>query len=117
MTPVTGCELADVKSRNSYSQHQVRAQIVRRVSRHKSCVGDNVVREFDEKGDEGIALISVLWALVLLSIIGAALIIETRSSTRIALNMTESAVLRAAADAGIQRAILELSDARFSWCI
>jgi general secretion pathway protein K len=73
-----------------------------------------VVREFDEKGDEGIALIAVLWALVLLSIIAAALSLQTRSGTRIARNMTESAALRAAADAGIQRAILELSDARFS---
>ncbi len=68
----------------------------------------------NKKGDEGIALIAVLWALVLLSIIAAALIIETRSSTRIALNMTESAALRAAADAGVQRAILDLEDARFS---
>ena len=69
-------------------------------------------RELDDKGDEGIALIVVLWMLLLLSIIAAALIIETRSSTRIALNMTEGAALRAAADAGIQRAILELADAR-----
>jgi len=73
-----------------------------------------VVRELDDKGDEGIALIAVLWTLLLLSIIAAALIIETRSSTRIALNMTEGAALRAAADAGIQRAILELADARSS---
>jgi general secretion pathway protein K len=71
-----------------------------------------VVRELDEKGDEGVALIAVLWTLLLLSIIAAALIVETRSSTRIALNMTEGAALRAAADAGIQRAILELADAR-----
>jgi general secretion pathway protein K len=62
----------------------------------------------DRREEEGIALIAVLWTLTLLSIIAAALSFETHSSTRIARNMAENAVARAAADAGIQRAVLEL---------
>jgi general secretion pathway protein K len=58
--------------------------------------------------EQGIALIAVLWTLILLSIIAAALSLETRSSARIARNMADQAAARAAADAGIQRAILDL---------
>jgi general secretion pathway protein K len=66
-----------------------------------------------DRSEEGIALIAVLWMLTLLSIVAAALSLETRSSTRIARNMADNAAARAAADAGIQRAILDLSsDAR-----
>jgi general secretion pathway protein K len=61
-----------------------------------------------DRREEGIALIAVLWTLMLLSIIAAALSLETHSSTRIARNMAENAVARAAADAGIQRALLDL---------
>ena len=60
------------------------------------------------RSEEGIALIAVLWALTLLSVIAAGLIVETRSGTRSARNMADNAVARAAADAGIQRAILDL---------
>ena len=59
------------------------------------------------RGEKGIALIAVLWMLTLLSIIAAALSFETRSTTRIARNMADHAAARAAADAGIQRAILD----------
>jgi general secretion pathway protein K len=58
--------------------------------------------------EQGIALIAVLWMLVLLSIVAAALSLETRSSTRVARNMAENAAARAAADAGVQRALLDL---------
>ena len=61
------------------------------------------------RSEEGIALMAVLWMLILLSIVAAALSLETRSSTRIARNMTENAAAREAADAGIQRAILDLA--------
>jgi general secretion pathway protein K len=61
-----------------------------------------------ERREEGIALIAVLWMLILLSMMAAALCLELHSSTRIARNMAESAAARAAADAGIQRAILDL---------
>jgi type II secretory pathway component PulK len=62
----------------------------------------------DGEGQEGIALIAVLWMLILLSIIAAALSLETRSNIRIARNMADHATARAAADAGIQRATLDL---------
>ncbi len=61
-----------------------------------------------ERREEGIALIAVLWTLVLLSIIAAALSLETRGSARVARNMADTAAARAAADAGVQRAILDL---------
>jgi general secretion pathway protein K len=64
------------------------------------------------KGEEGVALIAVLWTLTLLSLLAGALIVETRSSTRIARNVTDNATARAAADAGIERAILDLENAR-----
>jgi general secretion pathway protein K len=60
------------------------------------------------RGEEGIALIAVLWTLILLSIIVAAVSLETRTSARIAHNTVENATVRSAADAGIQRAILDL---------
>jgi general secretion pathway protein K len=59
--------------------------------------------------EEGIALISVLWTLVLLAIIAAAVCLETRTSSRIARNTANNAAAREAADAGIQRAILDLT--------
>ncbi len=60
------------------------------------------------RSEEGIALIAVLWTLTLLSIIAIAFSLETRTSSLIARNMAENAAARAAADAGIQRAILDL---------
>jgi general secretion pathway protein K len=61
------------------------------------------------RSEEGIALIVVLWMLTLLSIIAATLTLEIRSTTHVARNMAENAAARAAADAGIQRAILDLA--------
>jgi general secretion pathway protein K len=61
-----------------------------------------------DRSEDGIALIAVLWMLTLLSIVAAALSLETQSNTRIARNMVENAAERAAADAGVQRAILDL---------
>jgi general secretion pathway protein K len=60
------------------------------------------------RSDEGIALVAVLWILTLLSAIAAALCLETRSSVHIARNIAEYATARAAADAGIHRAVLDL---------
>jgi general secretion pathway protein K len=56
----------------------------------------------------GIALLAVLGALVLLSVIAAAFVTETRTETKLARNAVENAKARALADAGVQRAILEL---------
>jgi type II secretory pathway component PulK len=61
-----------------------------------------------DKSEEGVALIAVLWMLTLLSIMAAGLAWETRSDARIARNMVDNATARAAADAGIQRALLDL---------
>jgi general secretion pathway protein K len=63
------------------------------------------------RSEEGVALICVLWTLVLLSIVAAVLSLETRASARIARNMADDAAARAAADAGIQRAMLDLATA------
>jgi general secretion pathway protein K len=60
------------------------------------------------RNEAGIAIIAVLWALVLLSLVAAALSFETRTEAHIARNMADKAAARAAADAGIQRAILDL---------
>ncbi len=50
----------------------------------------------------------MLWTLTLLSIIALSLALDARSSARIAHNTADNATARAAADAGIQRAILDL---------
>jgi len=63
------------------------------------------------KSQQGIALLAVLWILILLSFVAAVLILDTHSSARIARNMAESASARMAADAGIQRAILDIQAA------
>src|SRR5262245_9064033 len=60
------------------------------------------------RSDTGFALIAVLWALTLLSLIASALSWETRASARIAHNMANQVAAREAADAGIQRVILNL---------
>jgi general secretion pathway protein K len=59
--------------------------------------------------EKGIALIAVLWILALLSTIAASIAWETRTDARIARNMADNAAARSAADAGIQRAILDLA--------
>jgi general secretion pathway protein K len=60
-----------------------------------------------DKSEAGIALIAVLWTLIVLSVVAATVSLETRTSVRIVRNLTDNAVARAAADAGIQRAILD----------
>ena len=59
-------------------------------------------------GEKGFALIAVLWTLALLSIIAAVLSLETRTSLRLSRNAAEIAAAHAAADAGVQLAILNL---------
>jgi general secretion pathway protein K len=60
------------------------------------------------RSEEGIALIAVLYALTLLSIIAALLSFETRTEAGIARNVVDNAAVRASADAGIERTILDL---------
>lgn len=56
----------------------------------------------------GIALVIVLWSLVLLAVIATGFAADTRTETKLAHNMAETAKARALAEAGVQRAILEL---------
>jgi len=65
----------------------------------------------NDSGENGIALVAVLWLLILLAVVAAALSFETHSNVRVARNMSENASARMAADAGIQRAILDLQAA------
>jgi general secretion pathway protein K len=58
--------------------------------------------------EEGVALVAVLWVLALLSVIAASLSLETRTDARIARNSIDRAAAQAAADAGIDRVILDL---------
>jgi general secretion pathway protein K len=60
------------------------------------------------QGEGGIALVAVLWTLMLLSVITASLMYETQTTARAARNLVENAKARAAADAGVQRSILDL---------
>jgi len=60
--------------------------------------------------ERGIALILVLWVLILLGLIAASFLRESRLGTNLARNMTENAKAEALADAGVSRAILGLLD-------
>lgn len=56
----------------------------------------------------GIALVAVLWVLVLISVMAAGLLRDTRVETQVARNLVDGARARALADAGVYRAILSL---------
>jgi general secretion pathway protein K len=56
----------------------------------------------------GIALISVLWAVVLLSALAASLLVASRTELRLGRNAAGQAQARALAEAGVNRAILGL---------
>lgn len=56
----------------------------------------------------GVALVLVLWALTLLAVIAGNFAFSMRSEAQIARNLVSSAQARALADAGIQRAWLEI---------
>lgn len=56
----------------------------------------------------GIALVLVLWVLILLGLIAASFLRETRLGTNLARNVIENAKAEALADAGIHRAMLGL---------
>lgn len=58
----------------------------------------------------GIALVMVLWVLILLGLVAASFLRETRLSTGIARNASENAKAEALAEAGIHRAMLGLVD-------
>lgn len=55
----------------------------------------------------GIALVLVLWATTLLTVIAASFVFSMRTDTLLAQNLTSSARAQALADAGVQRAVYE----------
>ena len=59
-------------------------------------------------GQQGMALVVVLWVVVLLSIIAAAHASNVHATTRLTARQLEFAQLKASAGSGVQRAILEL---------
>lgn len=62
------------------------------------------------KREQGIALVAVLWTMLLLGIIAASFLRETRVETNLARNLTERAKAELLAEAGVQRAMLGLLD-------
>lgn len=57
----------------------------------------------------GIALVSVLWVLILLTLMATSLSLNSRSQAQQSRNLTHAAQVRHAADAGVQLALLVLS--------
>ncbi len=57
------------------------------------------------RGQRGIALVAVLWALVLLAVIVATVLSESRTQSRLARNFLDAAQAEALADGGVYRAL------------
>ncbi len=66
------------------------------------------------RGQEGIAILIVLWAIGILALISAVVTTTTRSEVNRTRNLLESAKAEALADAGVYRAIAELLEADWS---
>jgi len=64
------------------------------------------------RGERGVALITVLWMLVMLSAVVIGLGVSARTETRLARNQLDAARARHLAEAGMQRAVLALLDSR-----
>jgi general secretion pathway protein K len=62
------------------------------------------------RGKRGFALLLVLWGLILLGLIAASFLRETRVGMSLARNVVENAKAEALAEAGVRRAILGLLD-------
>lgn len=59
------------------------------------------------RGQRGVALVLVMWAAIILSVIAASFIVERRTEAMIVVNSVSIARARAAADAGVYRAVFE----------
>lgn len=64
------------------------------------------------RGERGLALITVLWMLVMLSAVVIGMGVSARTETRLARNHLDAARARHLAEAGVQRAVLALLDPR-----
>lgn len=74
---------------------------------------DQPVREFmkatsNKRGQQGIALVLVLWMTTLLTVIAATFVFSMRTDTLLAQNLVASGRAQAIAEAGVQRALYEL---------
>ncbi|MBY0431765.1 MAG: general secretion pathway protein GspK, partial [Rhodospirillales bacterium] len=71
----------------------------------------------EDSGQQGFALIVVLWAIILLGTIAAAVTQTARTETRVARNVLDQAKAEALADGAVHRAILALRnpDAAERW--
>jgi general secretion pathway protein K len=69
-------------------------------------------RESSRDRERGIALITVLWGLVILALIAAALLSAVRVTSRLAATTVARAQVTALAEAGLQEAVLGLLDRR-----
>ncbi len=58
------------------------------------------------RGQRGLALVTVLWVLMLLSLVAASFTLTTRTEINVTRNLIENAKAKALADAGVYRAIL-----------
>lgn len=65
-------------------------------------------RATPREGHSGIAIVVVLWALVLLSVLVASFTFTTRTEVNVARNLVDNAQAEALADAGVYRAIFGL---------
>lgn len=69
-----------------------------------------MTRRRDAANESGVALLTVLWVLTLLSVIGAGLVSQTQAELQITRNMKETARARALAEGGVFLAISHLLD-------
>jgi len=60
--------------------------------------------------EQGMALVVTLWVLTLLSLVAAAFMVDSRTTSKLARNLAENARAEALADAGVYRAIAALLD-------
>ncbi|MDJ0951186.1 MAG: type II secretion system protein GspK [Alphaproteobacteria bacterium] len=63
------------------------------------------MRRLPPRAEQGIALVTVLWAVVLLSVVAGSFTSTTRTEVKIARNAIEGAKAEALADAGVHRAV------------
>lgn len=76
-----------------------------------------MIRLFSRTGEKGIALVSVLWVLAILSVMAAAALSTGRLFAILERNNVRTALADSVADAGVARAVLGLLDNRpeFRW--
>lgn len=71
-----------------------------------------MIRWFSRRGEKGIALVSVLWVLAILSVMAAAALSTGRLFAILERNNVRTALADSVADAGVARAVLGLLDNR-----